>query len=259
MKPGRVTRRRFLLGCLLAAPLVIAADARLLEPTWLKVRKLRLHRGKASHRLVHFTDLHHKGDRDYLQRIVAKINALSPDLVCFTGDIIEERAHLAESLELLAGIKSPLYGVPGNHDYWSKVPFDGIEKLFRGTGGGWLLDRQMVTSDGKLSVIGATCLSTKQAPIRLEATTRNVLLMHYPAWVKKFGAEKFDLLLAGHSHGGQFRVPILGPIHVPFGVDEYDLGLFHTRCGPLYVNPGLGWFLWPIRFNCRPELTVIEL
>ena len=55
--------------------------------------------------------------------------------------------------------------------------------------------------------------------------------------------EKFDLMLAGHSHGGQVRIPFYGPITVPFLVDEYDLGLYYTKAGPLYVNAGIGWFL----------------
>ena len=228
MKPGLVTRRRFVLGSLLAAPFLVTADARLLEPEWVKVRRLRPTSRKPTHRLVHFTDVHHKGDRAYLHSVVKRINALSPDLVCFTGDLIEEKQHLPEALEILSGIKSPLYGVPGNHDYWSKAVFADIEKVFAATGGGWLLDRQMV-------------------------------LMHYPAWVKNLGAQQFDLLLAGHSHGGQVRLPLFGPIFIPFGVDQYDLGLFRTACGPLYVNPGIGWFPVPIRFNCRPEITIIEL
>lgn len=254
-----MTRRRFLLACLAASPFAIAAEARLLEPEWLKVKRLRLNKGKFTHRLVHFTDLHHKGDRAYLLRIVSRINSLSPDVVCFTGDLIEEKEHLPETLELLAKIKSPMYGVPGNHDYWSKVTFKEIGECFTATGGGWLLDGQMVTRDGKLSIIGVTCLSLKQPPVRLNPGTRNIVLMHFPAWVKKFTGQKFDLLLAGHSHGGQVRLPLYGPVYVPFGVDEYDCGLFQTPCGPLYVNPGLGWFPYPIRFNCRPELTLIEL
>jgi uncharacterized protein len=67
------------------------------------------------------------------------------------------------------------------------------------------------------------------------------------------------LLLAGHSHGGQVRIPFYGPVVVGFGVDEYDLGLFQTSAGPLCVNPGIGWFSFPYRFNCRPEITLIEI
>jgi predicted MPP superfamily phosphohydrolase len=82
---------------------------------------------------------------------------------------------------------------------------------------------------------------------------------HYPAWVKKLRRQKFDLMLAGHSHGGQVRIPLYGPIFVPFGVDEYVKGSFSTESGPLYVHPGIGWFPWPIRFNCRSEITVFEI
>ncbi len=263
MSPGKLSRRRFLLAAFLSAvsaPFLAIADAKWLEPTWLKVRHLRLKSPQVSHRLVHFTDLHHKGDRKYLRALVRKINALSPDSVCFTGDLIEEKRFLPEALEGLRQIKSPLFGVPGNHDYWSKIVFKDMAAEFEKTGGRWLMDQQQVSSDGKLSIVGATCVNLKQPPFKLNPATRNILLMHYPAWVKKFGAEQhFDLLLAGHSHGGQVRFPIYGPVYIPFGVDQYDLGLFQTSSGPLYVNPGIGWFPYPLRFNCRPEITVFDL
>ncbi len=254
-----MTRRRFLAAAILASPLLAAADAKWLEPGWVKTRVIRTGNGKPSHRLVHFTDVHHKGDRGYLLSVINKINALSPDLVCFTGDLIEERKYLAEALEIFGKIKSPLYGVPGNHDYWSKVPFDGITKCFAGTGGAWLQDEQRVTADGKLNIIGATCLSAKQRPISVKPSTRNILLMHYPAWVEKLGNSAFELILAGHSHGGQVRIPFYGAVIVPFGVGRYVMGMFQTAAGRLYVNPGIGWFPVPIRFNCRPEITVFEL
>ena len=259
MKPGQFNRRRFLLASLLSAPLLAVADARWLEPTWVKIRRLRLGNRKPTHRVVHFTDVHYKGDRAYLAWVVRKINALSPDFVCFTGDLVEETRHLPEALEAFGSLKSPLYGVPGNHDYWSHAPFDTIAQCFAGTGGAWLPDQQQVTADGQFSIIGATCLGAKQPPIQTHAATRNIFLMHYPNWVKRLGAQQFELLLAGHSHGGQVWIPLYGPVYVPFGVDEYARGLFQTECGPLYVNPGIGWFPWPIRFNCRPEITVFEM
>jgi uncharacterized protein len=55
------------------------------------------------------------------------------------------------------------------------------------------------------------------------------------------------------------RLPFYGALIDGFGVGRYDLGLFQTPAGPLYVNPGIGWFPWPIRFNCRPEITVFEI
>lgn len=259
MKRRKFSRRHFIFAGLILSPAVACADACWVEPHWLKVKTLRLAKGKPSHRLVHFTDLHHKGDRAYGESLVKKINGLSPDFVCFTGDLIEDQAHLAEALEILAGIKSPLYGVPGNHDYWAKIPFDGIAKCFTATGGGWLMDAQQMTRDEKINIIGVTCKSANQPLLPIKEGVKNLLLMHYPAWVKKLGTQKVDLMLAGHSHGGQIRIPFYGPIAVPFGVDEYDLGLFQTASGPLYVNPGIGWFPVPVRFRCRPEITVIEI
>jgi uncharacterized protein len=259
MKLTRTTRRRFLLGLFLGTPWVVIADLRLIEPTWLKVRQIQLTREKPMHRLIHFTDLHYKGDRDYGNALVKRINALSPDFVCFTGDLIEESKFLPEALEILSGIKAPLYGVPGNHDYWSKVSFETIAKTFEASGGAWLMDDHRSVAGGKINLIGASCATHRQAPVATRPDAKNVLLMHYPAWVNQLGELKLDLMLAGHSHGGQVRIPFFGPIMVPFGVGEYDLGLFQTPCGPLYVNPGIGWFPVPLRFNCRPEITVFEI
>ncbi|HYG34537.1 MAG TPA: metallophosphoesterase [Clostridia bacterium] len=259
MKAKRISRRRWLLGTALAAPLLAVADAKLLEPEWIRVRRLRIGTGQPAHRLVHITDIHHKGDHEFLRRMVNKINALSPDFVCFTGDLIEEEEHLEEAQKILAEIKSPLFGVPGNHDYWAKIKFDGLVRCCAATGGAWLMDQDIVTCNGKITILGAACLSSKQPPLRQRPGTRNIFLMHYPAWVHKLEGQRFDLLLAGHSHGGQVRIPFIGPVITPFGVEKYDMGLFETPSGPLYVNPGIGWFAVPIRFNCRPEITVVEL
>ena len=259
MQAGKINRRRFLTAALLGTPLVVAADAKWLEPEWVKLRHIRLAAGTPKHRFVHFTDVHHKGDRAYLSSVVQKINALSPEFVCFTGDLIEQKEHLGEALELFSQIKSPLYGVPGNHDYWSKANFTTIRDCFEATGGAWLVDEQRLTADGNFNLLGASCVSAAQPALPAKAGKRNIFLMHYPAWVDKLAGSSFDLLLAGHSHGGQVRLPFLGAIFVPFGVGRYEVGLFRTRSGPLYVNPGIGWFPVAIRFNCRPEITVFEM
>ena len=261
MKLTRFNRRHFLqtLGAVCAgAPMTALADARWLEPTWLKVRHLRIGDGPPSARLVHFTDLHYKGDRAYAESVVQTVNSFSPDLVCFTGDIMEESRFLPEALEILAGIQSPLFGVPGNHDYWSGASFADIGRCFAATGGAWLLDEQQAAAGGKINLVGITCLRPWEIPPPLNPGAKTVLLMHYPAWIKQ-QAGRFDLVLAGHSHGGQVRLPFYGAVALPYGVDEYDLGLFQTPSGPLYVNPGIGWFCFDLRFNCRPEVTVIEV
>jgi predicted MPP superfamily phosphohydrolase len=243
---------------LLAAPCAILADAKLLEPTWLKIRHLKLSENPKQ-RFVHFTDLHHKGNVEYLESVIKTINRIAPDFVCFTGDIVEEKKFLAEALAFLSGIKSPLFGVPGNHDYWSQISFEPVKKCFAATGGAWLLDERCEIADGKINLIGITC-NYARPMISLNPQTKNILLMHYPAWAKRLGPQKFDLMLAGHSHGGQVRLPLYGSLVVPYDVDEYDLGMFQTPAGSLYVNPGIGYvYDYNFRFNCRPEITVFEI
>ncbi len=258
MKLGKITRRRFILASLLAAPWVAVGDARWIEPQWVKNTRLRLSE-KPAHRFVHFSDLHHKGDHEHTRAVVNLINAQSPEFVCFTGDLIEEGKFLPEALELLSGIKSPLFGVPGNHDYWSNAPFDDYVKGFVATGGAWLLDDQRATADGKINIIGVAHLGPRHPMPVPKPGMKNLLLFHYPAWAKEFGGQKFDLMLAGHSHGCQVRIPFYGPVMTPYGVDEYDLGLFQTKSGPLYVTSGIGWYPLPVRFNCRPEIVTVEI
>jgi hypothetical protein len=257
MNAKKLTRRRFILTALLLSPAAVVGDARWIEPQWVQTRRLRVS-AKPAHRFVQFSDLHYKGDRAHAQSVVKTINSLSPDFVCFTGDLIEEGKFLPEALEILSGIKVPMYGIPGNHDYWSKVPFVDIIKCFAATGGAWLLDEERVIAGGKINLIGVAHLGPKHPLPSPKPGMKNILLIHYPAWAKQF-SEKFDLMLAGHSHGGQVRIPFYGPVIVPFAVDEYDLGLYQTKAGPLYVNAGIGWYPYPIRFNCRPEITLIEI
>src|ERR1700744_1529296 len=140
MKPGKFSRRKFIVTALLATPIVLAGDAKFVEPTWLKIQRVRIGDGKTGVRFAQFSDIHHKGDRAYLQTVVETINSLKPDFTCFTGDLIERGKFLPEALEILSGIKSPLFGVPGNHDYWSRASFAPIEKCFAATGGAWLID-----------------------------------------------------------------------------------------------------------------------
>lgn len=256
-KPRKFSRRKFIVGACALAPCAAVGDAFAIEPEWVKTSHLRL-TNQPEHRFVQFSDLHHKGDRAHAESVVKQINALAPDFVLFTGDLIEDAKFLPETLEVLSGIRAPMYGIPGNHDYWSKAPFEPIARCFAATGGAWLEDEERIIANGKINLIGVAHLGPKHPTPSPKPGMKNILLIHYPAWAKMF-EEKFDLLLAGHSHGGQVRLPLYGAILLPFLVDEYDLGLFQTKAGPLYVNAGIGWFYSPVRFNCRPEITVIEI
>jgi len=259
MISSKISRREFIAAALLALPGGILAEGGFVEPNWLKICHQKVGENPA-HRFVHITDLHHKGDRRYLESVVETVNRLSPDFVCFTGDIIEEGKFLSEALEILGGIKATMFGVPGNHDFKSGVSFEPIKKCFAAGGGAWLLNEQKEVGGGKINLIG---LAESHSPSPLPPSNpraKNILLMHYPSWVNRLYGQKFDLILAGHSHGGQVRIPFYGPLCLPFGCDGYDLGMFQTNAGPLYVNPGIGYrHNFNFRFNCRPEITFFEI
>jgi predicted MPP superfamily phosphohydrolase len=251
-----MTRRKFLGLLSLTLPTAVAVDAACLEPTNLRVSKLVLP-GDGKRRFVHFTDLHYKGDERYGSELVRAINDLAPEFVCFTGDLVEDIGFAPGALEFIRQIKAPVYGSPGNHDYWCGASFAEYEQAFAATGGGWLVDRALVVADGEIEIVGMAkrgihALQAPQAPRRL-------LLLHYPEMADRLGGPRFDLIMAGHSHGGQVRLPWYGPLVLPWGVGLYDLGYFETKGGPLYVNAGIGTYHVPIRFNCRPEITLVTM
>ena len=248
-----MTRRRFLGLATLALPAAVGADARWIEPRALRVRTLS--RGR-SQRFVHFTDFHHKGDVHYAAEVVRTINELAPEFVCFTGDLVENRRFAPEALDFIRQIKAPVYGSPGNHDYWCGASFAEYDRVFASTGGGWLVDRSILLHNG-IELVGLGAESWKRIPAR--RSKQRIALMHYPIQAAQFKNETFELMLAGHSHGGQVRVPFYGAPILPWGVGPYQLGYYDTPAGPLYVGAGIGTYRLPIRLNCRPEITVVTI
>jgi predicted MPP superfamily phosphohydrolase len=132
-----------------------------------------------------------------------------------------------------------------------------MARTFDRQGGRWLMDDECDICHGQIHLTGSTCSKSKR-PIPLPGR-KNILLIHYPSWIEHVAPARFDLVLAGHSHGGQVRLPGFGPLLVPFGVGGFDMGMYETPAGPLYVNPGLGYFYLNFRFCCRPEITVFEI
>jgi len=193
--------------------------------------------------------------RSSRSKVVRKINQLSPDCACFTGDIVEDIQYLGEALELLSGVCCPMFGVPGNWEYLSGATFSDIAACFESTGGAWLVDEEVTTGKGQISIFGAT--ANRPGIARTEVDKKRLLLTHYPASADELEGQRFDLILAGHS-GGQARIPFIGALILPDRVGEYERGLYETGAGPLYVNPGIGTWYLPVRFCCRPEITLVE-
>jgi uncharacterized protein len=251
-----MTRRKFLALCGLAIPSAAGVNAAFIEPTSLQVRELRLNPA-GSLRFVHFTDFHYKGDKEYAELVIAMINAQQPAFVCFTGDLVEEERFALPALDWIRNIEAPVYGSPGNHDYASGAPLDEYDLAFTDTGGAWLPDRSLVLEEHQLEIVGMGVMGIHA--LKPQLARRRLLLLHYPAMADQLQGPRFDLILAGHSHGGQVRFPWIGAPIVPHGVGRYDLGYFDSLGGPLWVNAGIGTYRLPVRFNCRPELTVVTM
>jgi predicted phosphodiesterase len=255
----KLDRRRFLKSAFWAMPCAPALDLAV-EAEWLRIRRIRLGTGAIAHRFVQFTDVHFKGREDYFQHVVDTINGLKPDFALFTGDLIERARFAPKALEYLGKLQMPLYGVPGNHDHWSRAPFGAFKSTFAATGGAWMQDEQRFIRDGRVQLVGMDRFHYRCDPI---PGAFNILMVHYPGWVDylppRNGAPQFDLILAGHTHGGQVRLPFYGALVTPFDTNGYEMGWYDTPPGPLYVNPGIGTLSANIRFNCRPELTLFEV
>jgi predicted MPP superfamily phosphohydrolase len=251
---SRISRRKFLTLGALALPAAMGADSSAFETNSLRVTNLQ--RGPGACRIVHFTDFHYRGDTEYAAQVVRTINGLSPDFVCFTGDLVEELAFAPAAFEFICQINAPVYGIPGNHDFQSGVPFSDFANAFAATGGAWLPDRTAVLAEHDLELVG--CGRRSIHAFTTPQAGRQILLMHYPQMANGLG-RRFDLILAGHSHGGQVRLPFVGALVLPKGVRPYEYGYYETPGGPLYVNAGIGTYRLPFRWNCRPELTLITI
>ena len=230
----------------------------LVEPTWLKVRHVRLNKNPTV-RIVFFTDLHHKGDEKYLKKVIAAINRQSADVVLFGGDLCERKEFFDPAIEGLKQIRKPVFGVPGNHDYWSGYPFVKLAQGFRATGGDLLCDTNVVILNGAVEIVGRTGREIPVPAAGAGTIKKRILLIHYPDWNDRMRDAPYDVTLAGHTHGGQVRLPWVGPVLTLLDGEDYQSGLFKPAAGPLYVSAGVGAFFLPVRFFCRPEIVVVEL
>lgn len=279
--PGsRLTRRQFLKrGVALAAGagLLTGAYAWLWEPQQLDTvyRTLvcpRLPAAFHNLKVVHFSDAHlgFHTRKKHIEHLIAAIRREAPELICFTGDIIDSSAEaMNEYIPLLASIDAPLgkFAVLGNHDFWGGSGKDVSQKLqvagFRVLQNG----NQLLNRGGQsIAVVGLDDWlhgfpDPQKARAGIPDDMFSLLLMHEPDYAGNAALFPFDLQLSGHSHGGQVRLPLLGALMTPPGSKRYVMGMYEVgeRRMPLYVNRGIGETHLPVRLLCKPELTVFTL
>lgn len=248
----RITRRQFLKRSMLCLGALGAADGFAFEPRWLRTTHLDYSHLKWGKRIVHFTDSHHRGG-PHLKRTLAAVMSHQPDLVMFTGDLVDSgMKHWQHALDQIAALPVPVFGVVGNHDPESPAAMDAARRAFAATGGAWLEDQRH--DAGPFVIHGTTTLNLPH----IYETKPKLLLCHYPAVATQGAPRPYDLILAGHSHAGQIRLPGIGPLLLPGWVKPYVYGQYDTPLGRLFVSAGTGCSGIPIRLFCRPEIVVIR-
>ena len=281
-----MSRRRFLRGgVLVGAGLALYAGE--VERHWIELNEVEVRlRGLAEAfdgmRVAQVSDIHMDAYTEpfFLRYAVERIDALKPDVVLLTGDFVSDRPGTQSFMvgaawqcaNLLNGLEcKQRYAVMGNHDHFigatqvtEALMANGITVL---TNRAVPLERErarlwLAGVDDPLTGKPDAMLAIPPA-IRSVAREPVVLMCHGPDYVDHLishgMAESIALVLSGHTHGGQVRLPFYGPLTLPEMGQKYVEGMFRFGEMQLYVNRGIGTVGVPFRFDCPPEITLFTL
>ena len=265
------------IGYLILIGIVTILYAMFIEPDLLRVIHYDFPHSKIEGqpiKVVQFSDTH-IGDFftiEELQKVVDKINEQEADLVLFTGDLMDDASVYQGSIEEIGAILSNIqskfgnYAVFGNRDYGGGAERF-YEELMESAGFHVLLNNQeTITVNGTtLSLFGADdaligYYDAKQTMQGIKEENFNLLLVHEPDLVDDFIDYPVDLVVAGHSHGGQVYIPFVGPLLTTTLAEKYVRGLYEINEDlSLYVNTGIGNTRVPFRLFNVPQITVFYL
>ncbi|GFO65315.1 metallophosphoesterase [Geomonas paludis] len=222
--------------------------------------------------ILHITDLHDKEFGERGEELLAILRRLSFDLVAVTGDLVLRTSpKLDAALDLIRGIgafsKSPVFSVSGNHE-WGAQMTPHVNAKLEHAGVRVLKNEAELLRRGKdrLWVVGVDDPVTGRADLaqamsRTDAGVPRLLLAHAPHPFPQAVQAGVDLMLVGHTHGGQIRLPLIGAPYIPsMGyLPRWDYGLYRQGTCTMIVNGGLGESWFPIRINNPPEVALVTL
>lgn len=231
------------------------------------------------YRIAQVSDLHNAEFGGGNQRLLDMLREAEPDMIAITGDLIDSRkTNIAVALAFAeeAVRIAPCYYASGNHE--ARVPEYRELKAGLEAAGVTVLDdaRVEIEISGKsITIIGvndpsfladyltsdAAVMDRKLSEFSSEDASFTILLSHRPELFDTYAAHDMDLVLTGHAHGGQFRLPLIGGLIAPNQglFPKYDDGLYSEGNTNMIVSRGLGNSIIPFRFNNRPEVVLIEL
>jgi hypothetical protein len=255
--------RKFLIVLVVIAGFALAIDAFLIEPYRIEVTHSSVQAPLVQPlKIALLSDLHSRGLGRRERRLLALLNAEQPDVIVITGDTVTRGRHYPNIRPILSSLHAPL-GV------W----------LVRGN---WENDFPLRNEREFYSQLGVHFLLNEAAPIRpsvwiaglddptsgkpdLDAALNSIpqgayviAAFHSPAFFDTV-AGRVPLVLAGHTHGGQVRLPLVPVFWLPEGSGRFLEGWYAERRSKMYVSRGIGTSFLPMRFLCRPELTIITL
>lgn len=283
MDNNRLNRRAFLKKSLFAVKsLAILTGASGLygvfgERLWIQTKMVRLsfNRFPASFsdiRIVQFSDTHIGKffSIERLARVVELLQQQNPDVVCFTGDLFDSEYGKVsdEVIPVLSRLQAGLgkFAVLGNHDM--RLSSERVRDVLERSGFTVLVNenRSIERGNGRIRVAGLDEIFYGKPNLKLALKGAGqdefvLLLAHEPDFADTSLKYPIDLQLSGHSHGGQIRIPLYGSLFTPDYGKKYSIGLYSFKGSEfhVYTNRGIGTTLLPIRFNCRPEITVFTL
>ena len=230
-------------------------------------------------RIVQVSDLHNK---DFKGRLIRKISSLNPDIIVITGDIIDSRhtdTDIALKFAENAVNIAPVYYVTGNHESRLKDIYPEFRESLENLGV-TVLDCRSVTLEkngdeivlagmNDLTFYGSSTLDENTIVFkemlnnlgREKGDRTGILLSRRPEIFDTYVESGFEVVLTGHAHGGQIRLPFVGGILTPNQgfFPEYDAGLYQKENTSMIISRGLGNSLFPFRIGNRPEIIVCEL
>ena len=254
-----LSRRRFFgaAGSIAAAGLGLGAYARFVEPNRIEFTQQRVPSGWPN--FAQMSDLHLRGLSGMHEVIAAELQQRACSFIVITGDSIDRPKDLPllnDFLSMLPAI--PKIAILGNWEHWGHIDQRELARIYERWNGRLLvndsLHHQGISFVGMDDLVGGKPDLARALSTSATSSTR-VLLAHCPAYRDQLPPrERFDLILSGHTHGGQVRLLNYAPF-TPNGSGRYVKGWYRTP-SPMYVSRGVGTSIMPIRFNCRPEVAI---
>ena len=216
----------------------------------IKISSSRIPPASSGFRIVQVSDLHNAEFGKGNKKLLELLSESKPDIIVITGDLVDAGhtdIEVALDFSKVAVNIAPVYYVTGNHEA-SLSQFIGLSD-------------PNFTLKGDMFGEAPAMVSAKLSSLVDDESSYTILLSHRPELFESYAHCNIDLVLSGHAHGGQFRLPFIGGLIAPNqGIfPKYDAGLFTNGSTNMIVSRGLGNSIIPIRFNNRPEVIVIEL